>query len=183
MNLENWINSFDSKAQELTKLSTYRSKLIHRFTNFRDVQIWEMYGKFKCQNCYKRKRYKVINNCILSHTRNLLYQLLIYFSCSLNILRNCFWTSTQCTTDIKYRYDSSLNQGEIVIEKEYCQSCKRCETFENPKFDQEATDRAICIVIEKIKKAMYGIEDPNKTEFSSRHSSAQDRKAPHDSDR
>ena len=93
------------------------------------------------------------------------------------------WTSTQCTTDIKYRYNSSLNQGEIVIEKEYHQSCKRCETSENPEFDQEATDRAIRIVIEKIKKAMYGIEDPNKTEVSSRHSSAQDRKAAHDSNR
>ena len=146
MNHENWVNSFNSKAPELTELSTYRRKLIERFTNFRDVQIWKMYGKFKCQNCYN-------------------------------------WTSTQCTTDIKYRYNSSLNQGEIVIEKEYRQSCKRCETFENPEFDQEATDRAIWIVIEKIKKAMYAIEDPNKIEVSSRHSSAQDRKAPHDSDR
>ena len=60
---------------------------------------------------------------------------------------------------------------------------QRCETFENPEFDQEATDRAIHIVIEKIKRAMYGIEDPNKAEVSSRHSSAQDRKAAHDSDR
>ena len=60
---------------------------------------------------------------------------------------------------------------------------QRCETFENPEFDQEATDRAIHIVIDKIKKAMYGIEDPNKTEVSSRHSSAQDRKVAHDSDR
>ena len=60
MNHENWVNSFNSKAPELTELSTYRSKLIERFTNFRDVQIWKMYGKFKCQNCYKRKRYSLI---------------------------------------------------------------------------------------------------------------------------
>ena len=51
MNHENWVNSFNSKAPELTELSTYRSKL-QRFTNFRDVQIWKMYGKFKCQTKY-----------------------------------------------------------------------------------------------------------------------------------
>ena len=54
MNHENWVNSFNSKAPELTKLSTYRMKLIQRFTNFRDVKIWKMYGKFKCQNCQKK---------------------------------------------------------------------------------------------------------------------------------
>ena len=77
--------------------------------------------------------------------------------------------------------------GEIIIKKEFGKSCKKCKTLSQvyckPHFDQEATDKAMNIVIEKIERTIYGIEDPNKPAWMPRHSGAQDRKRPHDSSR
>ena len=52
-----------------------------------------------------------------------------------------------------------------------------------PNFSQEATDYAMNVVIEKIERTMYGIEDQNKPARVPRYSGAQDRKRPHDSSR
>ena len=73
--------------------------------------------------------------------------------------------------------------GEIVIKKEHGQSCKKCETlvYCKPNFDQDATDKAMDVVIKKIKRTMYGIEDLNKPAWVPRHSEVQDREKPHDS--
>ena len=60
MNQDNWIHSFNSRAPELTELSTYRSKLIQRFTNFRDVKIWKMYGKYMENSNYLKKSHLAI---------------------------------------------------------------------------------------------------------------------------
>ena len=78
--------------------------------------------------------------------------------------------------------------GEIIIKKEYGEGCKYCENsppevYCMPHFDQEATDQAMNIIIEKIERTIYGIEDPNKPAWIPRHSGAQDRKRPHDSSR
>ena len=82
--------------------------------------------------------------------------------------------------------------GEIIIMKENGQSCQNCETLSQddepevyckPNFDQEATDKAMIVVIKKIERTMYGIEDPKKPAWVPRHSGAQDRKRPHDSSR
>ena len=82
--------------------------------------------------------------------------------------------------------------GEIIIKKESGQGCQNCETLSQddepevycmPNFSQEATDKAMNVVIKKIERTMYGIEDPNKPAWVPRYSGAQDRKRPHDSSR
>ena len=82
--------------------------------------------------------------------------------------------------------------GEIIIKEELGEGCKKCETLSQddepkvycmPHFDQEAIDKAMNIIIEKIERTIYGIEDPNKPAWIPRHSGAQDRKRPHDSSR
>ena len=62
------------------------------------------------------------------------------------------WSSTSCNTAIKYRYDESEQRGEIVIIEEFGQQCKRCNRMVKPKFDLEATERAMSKIIERIKK-------------------------------
>ena len=51
-----------------------------------------------------------------------------------------------------------------------------------PQFDQEATDKAMSKVVERIKKVFYNVVPP-ASERSARHSKAIDRKAAHDSKR
>ena len=51
-----------------------------------------------------------------------------------------------------------------------------------PKFDIEATEKAISILIERIKKAFYK-HQPTSSDDSLRHSKATERKKPHDSSR
>ena len=51
-----------------------------------------------------------------------------------------------------------------------------------PKFDVEATEKAISILIERIKKAFYN-HQPTFSNDSLRHSKATERKKPHDSSR
>ena len=51
-----------------------------------------------------------------------------------------------------------------------------------PKFDIEATEKAMDKLIERIKKAFYKYQ-PTFNDDSTRHSKAADRKKPHDSSR
>ena len=51
-----------------------------------------------------------------------------------------------------------------------------------PKFDIEATEKAISKLIERIKKAFYN-HQPTFSDDSLRHSKATERKKPHDSSR
>ena len=62
------------------------------------------------------------------------------------------WSSTSCNSDIKYRFDESKQCGEIVIVEEFGQQCKRCNRMVKPKFDLEATEKAMSKIIERIKK-------------------------------
>ena len=83
--------------------------------------------------------------------------------------------------------------GEIIIKKENGQSCQNCETLSQddepevyckPNFSQEATDKAMNVVIKTmIERTMYGIEATNKPAWVPRYSGAQGRKRPHDSSR
>ena len=94
------------------------------------------------------------------------------------------WSSTMCCTDLLYKYDNPGKPGEIKIQKEYKQDCKKCKIPAKPTFDEEATMRAMKIVIDRIKKIFYGIypevikddDDPN-----AKHSRARERKKNHDS--
>ena len=96
---------------------------------------------------------------------------------------NCkSWSSTKCSTLFKYRYNPRKKSGEINIEKEYGQNCNNCEELCMPKFDLEATLKAMSIVIKRIKKVFYN-QESSKDIYSKRHSRAQDRQNPHDSDR
>ena len=82
--------------------------------------------------------------------------------------------------------------GEIIVEEEKGQGCDKCETLSQddepevyckPNFSQEATDKAMNVVIKKIERTIYGIEDQNKPAWVPRYSGAQGRKGPHDSSR
>ena len=77
--------------------------------------------------------------------------------------------------------------GEIIIKEEKGQGCQKCEPSGSfnckPNFSQEATDYAMIVVIKKIERTMYGIEDQNKPAWVPRYSGAQGRKRPHDSSR
>ena len=66
--------------------------------------------------------------------------------------------------------------------KEFGQQCKRCNRMVKPKFDIEATEKAMSKLIERIKKAFYK-HQPNFSDESLRHSKATERKKPHDSSR
>ena len=61
---------------------------------------------------------------------------------------------------MKYRYYQSKKRGEIVIEKEFGQQCKKCNRMVTPRFDIEATEKAMSKIIERIKKAFY-IQQPS----------------------
>ena len=92
------------------------------------------------------------------------------------------WSSTLCCTDLLYMYDNPGKLGAILIQKEYKQDCKKCKIPAKPTFDEEATMRAMKIVIDRIKKIFYGIypevvkDDPN-----AKHSRARERKKNHES--
>ena len=93
---------------------------------------------------------------------------------------------------IQYGYNMVKDIGEIIIRKENGQSCQDCETLSQddepevyckPNFSQEATEKAMNVVVKKIMRTMYGIEDQNKPAWVPRYSGAQGRKRPHDSSR
>ena len=86
------------------------------------------------------------------------------------------WSSTMCCTDLLYKYELDLKQGEIKIQKEYKQDCKKCKIPAKPKFDEEATKRAMKIVIDRIKKIFYGIYPEQGKDSADRHSRARERK-------
>ena len=82
--------------------------------------------------------------------------------------------------------------GEIIIKKENGQSCRNCETLSQddepevyckPNFGQEATEKAINVIVGKIERTMYGIEATKNPAWVPRYSGAQGRKRPHDSSR
>ena len=91
------------------------------------------------------------------------------------------WSSTMCCTDLLYKYDLDLKQGEIKIQKEYKQDCKKCKIPAKPKFDEEASKRAMKIVIDRIKKIFYGIYPEVGKDSADRHSRARERKKNHES--
>ena len=92
------------------------------------------------------------------------------------------WTSTLCSTEITYRYNSTKKQAEIKIAREFKQGCRSCNKETGLVFDQEATDIAMSKAIEIIKKVMYNLAAPANVS-SEPHSQARDRKNPHDSSR
>ena len=57
---------------------------------------------------------------------------------------------------MKYRYNSSKKRGDIVVVQEFEQECKKCNTMLKPRFEIEATEKAMQKVIQRIKKAFYG---------------------------
>ena len=83
---------------------------------------------------------------------------------------------------MKYRYDESTERGEIIVFKEFGQQCKRCNRMVKPKFDLEATEKAMSKLIDRIKRDFYKHQATSFNE-SSRHSRAKERKKPHDSSR
>ena len=100
--------------------------------------------------------------------------------------RKCMksWSSTMCCTELLYKYEFGLKQGEIKIKKEYKQDCNKCKIPAEPKFDEEATMRAMKIVIDRIKKIFYVIypeEVVKDSADSDKHSRARERKNNHDS--
>ena len=89
-----------------------------------------------------------------------------------------------CCTELLYKYEFGLKQGEIKIKKEYKQDCNKCKIPAEPKFDEEATMRAMKIVIDRIKKIFYVIypeEVVKDSADSDKHSRARERKNNHDS--
>ena len=82
-----------------------------------------------------------------------------------------FWAGV----GVEYHSDFSRSTNAL-------QNCKRCTRPSNPKFDVEATLRAMNIVIKRIKRIYYGIlPEINDHEESSKHSKAQERRTEHDS--
>ena len=69
--------------------------------------------------------------------------------------------------------------GNVLTDKEYNQFCKKCKIPAKPTFDEEATGRAINVVMKAIQKRIYGIYP--ETGESSKHSRANERKKNHDS--
>ena len=43
---------------------------------------------------------------------------------------------------LKFRYNEDEDRGEIKISKEFRQKCKKCNRYQFPQFDREATDKA-----------------------------------------
>ena len=153
-----WISSFAKHAKELVEFQTFGSILNEgRHRESKEMVVQSMFGKFECNNpkC-KKKNYKGQGK------------------------RS--WTDTKCSTSISYRYDSRKKRGEIEIVKEFQQACQNCDTDAKPKFDQEATDKAMEKIIKRMKKVFYN-EGPPANEVSERHSQARERKNPHDSAR
>ena len=96
----------------------------------------------------------------------------------------CFrkWTSSQCNTTIEYWYDAREKKGVIKIVKEYGQNCQKCNKLAVPRFDLEATDKAMVKIVSRMKKVFYN-EAPPANEHSDLHSQFTERKKPHDSSR
>ena len=79
------------------------------------------------------------------------------------------WSSTLCSTNMKYLFDESKERGEIIIFKEFGQQCKRCNRMVRQKFDLEATEKALSKLIERIKKEFY-YHQPTSFDETTRHS-------------
>ena len=65
---------------------------------------------------------------------------------------------------MEYRYNASKTRGEIIIVKEFGQQCKRCNRMVKPRFDIEATEKALLKIIERIKKSFYNQQPPANDE-------------------
>ena len=82
-----------------------------------------------------------------------------FYTNRLSLFRN--WDSTSCNTTTKYRYNASKTRGEIIIVKEFGQQCKKCNRMVKPRFDIEATEKALSKIIERIKKSFYNQQPAN----------------------
>ena len=147
------MSSFKNLAKELVKFDTFDSILNGgRHKEFKEMIVHFVFGKFECKKRSSKDQ------------------------------RKRSWNSTKCSTKILYRYNSRKKRGEIEIDKEYEQACKNCNTYTEPEFDLEATDKAMEKMDKRIKKVFYN-EAPPANEVSERHSQASERRNPHDSAR
>ena len=62
---------------------------------------------------------------------------------------------------MEYRYNASKTRGEIIIVKEFGQQCEKCNRMIKPRFDIEATEKALSKIIERIKKSFYNQQPAN----------------------
>ena len=96
----------------------------------------------------------------------------------------CFrkWNSSKCNATIEYWYSARQKKGVVKIVHEFGQKCQKCDKMSKPRFDLEATDRAMVIIVSRIKKVFYN-EAPPANEHPGLHSQFTERKKPHDSSR
>ena len=99
------------------------------------------------------------------------------------------WNSSKCNATIEYWYSARQKKGAVKIVHEYGQKCQKCDKMSKPKFDLEATDKAMVIIVSRIKKVFYN-EAPPANEHSGLHSQLTERsnlfkvgRMPHDSSR
>ena len=79
------------------------------------------------------------------------------------------WNSSKCNATIEYWYSVRQKKGVVKIVHEYGQKCQKCEKLSKPRFDLEATDKAMVIIVSRIKKVFYN-EAPPANEHSGLHS-------------
>jgi len=94
---------------------------------------------------------------------------------------NGSWSSTECVSQWNYWYDVNIGEGQIELIKEYQQQCRNCQSWVSPRFDEESTAKAVSKLATRIKRVFYGEAPENVT--AERHSRANARKKPHDSER
>ena len=150
-------------------------------TNSINLSCWlNSFEKYGSELVLEKTYLSVLNDKKIQEGR----QMKIWFMYGKFECRPCKneWNSTQCSTEVTYRYNVIEKRAELIIAREFKQGCKRCNRDACPVFDQEATDKAMSKAIERIKKVMYNSAPPGN-EHSDRHSQARDRRNPHDSAR
>ena len=146
MNIENWSSAFEALAAELVEM-----KLPMMSGKWEDSAMW-LSGEFGRLSLRDSPGLTIAEGRHLKPREMTVHSMFGRFHCPNPKCKSKSWSSTSCNTDVRYRFDEREQRGEIVVVEEFGQQCKRCNRMVKPRFDLEATERAMSKIVERIKK-------------------------------
>ena len=136
MNIDNWSSAFEALAAELVEMKLPMMSGCH------DSAKW-LSGEFGRLSLRDSSGLTIAEGRHLKPRDMTAHSMFGRFHCPNPKCKSKSWSSTSCNTDVRYRFDKRKHHGEIVLVEEFGQQCKRCNRMVKPRFDLEATERAM----------------------------------------